>query len=493
MYFDTRYKLNYLNNIHTNMGKSRRNFIKESVAGATGLFVTVNGINTAGSEKAAGCRGSGNTSYNTSNDNLKSQVAEISESGSLKIPGEIAGMTLEELKEDYKNRIFNLYLPFWDKGGYDREFGGFMCELNDDGSIVNDEKYIWYQGRGIWAYSFLYNYFGKDKRYLEIAEKSREFLVKYMYMGEGKWRESVNRRGQPVSSTVSQGSAQDIYGALFAATGLVELSKATGNEEDLSLVKTSIWASVKAYDDPEYDGVRVEGVNKKGLRTQGHSFIMMSVLTNLLLFHKDDELEELQKEHVYHLMNHFWNPEYGIVNEDLFHDYSRIPGFEPVMYSGHSLEALWMIMDEALRINDKELFEVCQGRLRRVMEMTWDYVFGGFCTEFYYVFGKSGKCPGPEYDTKVMWAHAELLIATMKIYEITGEEWAREWYERGREFSLQYLANTGHGVWREAVDRFGENQKRPGISVYRKDNFHLIRYLMTNYLALDRMIKRIRI
>ena len=85
-----------------------------------------------------------------------------------KMPGLVNGMTLQKLRDDYKERIFRQYLPFWDKGGYDSKYGGFMCELNNDGSVRNDEKYIWYQGRGIWVYSYLYNNFGKNEQYLDV-------------------------------------------------------------------------------------------------------------------------------------------------------------------------------------------------------------------------------------------------------------------------------------------------------------------------------------
>ena len=65
------------------------------------------------------------------------------------IPDKIAGLLLEDLREDYRRRLFDMYLPYWEKGGYDAENGGFMCYLYEDGSVENDQKDIWYQGRGL--------------------------------------------------------------------------------------------------------------------------------------------------------------------------------------------------------------------------------------------------------------------------------------------------------------------------------------------------------
>jgi mannose/cellobiose epimerase-like protein (N-acyl-D-glucosamine 2-epimerase family) len=87
-----------------------------------------------------------------------------------------------------------------------------------------------------------------------------------------------------------------------------------------------------------------------------------------------------------------------------------------------------------------------------------------------------------------MWAHCEILIACLTILEYTGEVWAKEAYERARAYTLKTMANTGHGVWRQAVDRYGKDLKRVGISPKRKGNFHQPRMLMKNILSLERMI-----
>jgi len=404
------------------------------------------------------------------------------------LPQKIAGMTLRQLRADYYDRLFNQYLPFWDKGGYDRQFGGFMCELNDDGSVANDEKYIWYQGRGIWVYSFLYSHFGRDRRWLDIARNSREFMLKHMYAGEGKWVERVRRDG---SGTGELGS--NVYGWLFAAAGLVQYAVATDDKKSLDLAKKSILAAVKAYDRPDYTGGFMPGAGcvdppKEGLRAQAHSMIFVWVLTQLLRWHDDAQLAELQKTHVDLIVNRFWNADYGIANEYLSHDYRRVPGVEGWMYTGHTLETLWMVADEALRLGDRALFDTTAGRFRRVLEMTWDYVFDGCATEDFLVFDLPKHARGPKFEVKTMWTHCEILLGCMMILEYTGHEWAREWYERARAFTLRTMPVAGHGVWRQAVDRFGKDIQRVGINTTRKCNFHQPRYEMLNLLSLDRMI-----
>jgi len=403
------------------------------------------------------------------------------------IPDKIAGMLLEELRDDYYDRMFNQYLPFWDKGGYDSVNGGFMCELRDDGSVQMDQKDIWYQGRGIWVYSFIYNHFGKEPRMLEIAKKSRDFMVKHMHKGDGTWIKTVNRNGKPVEG-IGQGSSKDIYGAMFAAAGLIQYYRATDKEEDLELAKKSILKSVERYEKPDYDGVSLAGSNKLGLRSQGHSFMLVWTLPQLLDVHDDPTLDAVAREHLDMILTKYWNDDYGISNERLYHDYSRIPELAATMAPGHSVETHWMAMTEAIREKNGTTFNVLKNRIRRIIEMSWDYVFEGMGGNEYNVFATPDRSEGPVFDVKSMWVHTEILIATIMSLEYTGEVWAQEWYERARAFTLRTMT-TDHGVWRQAVDRYGKDKKRAGISIYRRGNFHQPRYMLMNILALDRMIK----
>ena len=188
-------------------------------------------------------------------------------------------------------------------------------------------------------------------------------------------------------------------------------------------------------------------------------------------------------------MDRFWNPDYGIANEYLRHDYTRLPEAAGHMFAGHALETLWIVMHEALRIKDRALFTTAKNRIRRLIEMCWDYVFDGWGDGNFFVHKTPEHDRGPQYEIKTMWAHCEILIACMTILEYTGEVWAKEWYERARAYLLRTMANTPHGVWRQAVDRHGKNLQRVGVSPKRKGNFHQPRMLMMNLLSLDRMIQ----
>ncbi len=409
-------------------------------------------------------------------------------------------LDLSHLAAQYRRELFDEYLPFWENGGFDEERGGFMCYLFDDGTVQDDRKDIWYQGRAIWVYAFLYNNLDRNSKWLDIAQKSRDFMVNHMHRGDGTWIDTVNRFGEPVAG-IDPSRDGNIYGALFAAAGLIQLAKATGNQEDLDLAKLTLRKSMLRYGDPSYPGVvlpdedvnrlRTLGHSVTGLRAQGHSFMMVWVVPQLLHIDSDDEFEKIAEEHLNLISNRFWNPDYGISNETLFHNYERIPGFEDQMVPGHSIETQWMAMVTAQQFGHERMADEFGNRMRRLTEMSWDYVYGGIGDTDFRVFAGEEKGIGADFSIKTMWAQTEVLVGAMKLFAKTDtastRSWAADWHNRAWEF-LQRTMPTGTGVWRQAVDRRGNGIDRPGISIHRKGNFHQPRCLMMNLLEIERMI-----
>ena len=407
--------------------------------------------------------------------------------------GTIAGMTIEELREEYRHRLLDRYLPFWDHGGYDEERGGVLCYLNDDGSVYDDEKPLWFQARAVFIYSLLYNEFGRNPRHLDIAQKTRDFIVRHMNAGGGNWYQRVRADGTLIGGIHDDATGEWFYGMLYVVEGLAELYGATGNTADIDIVRETLHAALEAYEDPEYTGAWNYGsypddLSLTGFRVQSHSMAIIGVLNRLLSHIDDSALEKLQKEHVDLVMNTYYNPELGITNENLRHDFSRIEGHEDYMQPGHSLETLWIVMFEAIRTKNAPLFEEAASRFRRYLELGWDFVFEGFGDMHYRVFDGPVRTCEKMYETKSMWSHTELLIGLLHIYEYTGEPWAREWYERVRAYSIRTF-ETDYGVWRLAVDRFGSEKKLRVYSAKRKENYHFPRQLIFNLLSLDRMIR----
>ena len=383
---------------------------------------------------------------------------------------------LEKLRDHYRKYLFEEYLPFWDEHGIDAERGGFTCVLDHDGTLLSTDKYMWYQGRGLWVYSYLYEQFGKEQ-HLEVARKTRDFLVRHGRDENGDWVQSLDREGNVVSPATRRG-----YAGLFVAEGLQAYARVSGDQEALELAVESLWRSLAMFDDPQRN--IDEGylpVSYPGLRTLGQHMVLILILSQMLEIFSDPRLEALADRVLEAIVERFWNPEYRLTNEGLDRDYGRPDDEnEDFVYLGHGIETLWMTLVEAMRRKDRELFELIAERFRRHVEVAWDDVYGG-------VF-RAMKVHGAFTFDKVLWAQEEVLIGCMILVEHTDWEWPAVWFGRMFDYVEEKfsLKQYGYPLYLNGGDR----KVTFTPHVQRKENYHHPRQVMRNLLALERMIER---
>jgi len=388
----------------------------------------------------------------------------------------IAGMDLVELRDQYRRDLHEDYAPFWKAHGVDLDIGGFMCEMDHDGTLVTTNKSMWYQGRGLWTHAFFYKNFG-DEWHLEASRKARDFMVKYGRDQDGDWVHGLDVNGNVIAPPDGIG-----YTGLFVAEGLMEYARATGDSESMDLAVQSFWRATEIYDNPERESPQGYVPNSyTGMRVQGFEMVTIVLLTQMVQEVNDSKLQSRLSQAVEVVLDKFWNPEYRLNNEILFNSYDR-PGDEneDFIYLGHAIETMWMLLHEAIRTRDKSLFDLAAERLKRHMEVGWDDVYDGFF--------RAMQVHGAYTFDKVLWLQEEVLIGTMILMEHTDWSWPAEWFDRTFHYVQDKfpLKKHGYAMWQMGGDRKVTFQ--PNTS--RKGNYHHPRHLMHNLLSIDRMIER---
>ncbi len=461
--------MNWLKEQKINRGK----FLTISAVTASGLMMGINGCLSKEGEK-------------TSDNKTLTKIDKL------------AGMPLEELLKQYRYYLFDDYLPFLDKYVIDHKYGGFMCNTDRDGKNITTNKTAWYEGRGIWVYSFLYNNIKKDPKYLEVARKSVEFILKNEPKGDSFWPSSFSREGEPISDP-----PDSFYGDLFIANGLSEYSKATGEEKYWNKAKEILLKCMKRYDNPDYGYIVTYGPggsyditkmarndtktptdinHPKGARVLGHWMVLIRLVSQMLEHKSDPDLEEIADRSIDAIMNHHFNSEYDLISEVMNHDLSRPEGaFSQFVYTGHAIETLWMLLYEAMRRNDKKLFNLSSERFQRHVEVAKDDVYGGVFRALINVDENIWKVD------KVLWAQEEVLIGSLYVLRHTRARWAKEMFEKQWAYVIDKypLKQYGYPLWILSADRkvtFEKHYSRVG-------NFHHPRHLMLNILNLEAMIK----
>ncbi len=446
----------------------RRKFLTGSAVLSSGLLMTTNACHTRQVEKA------------TKDTNI------------------LAGLNPEKLLEQYRYYLFDDFLPFMDKYVIDHKYGGFMCNTGRDGTNITQDKTAWYEGRGIWVYSFLYNKLKKDPKYLEIAQKSVEFILKNEPTGDDLWVGSFSKEGKPISDP-----PDNIYGDLFIANGLSEYSQASGEEEYWYKAKEILLKCLKIYNKPDYgyvvnygpggtfslknapanNNMIQEVKHDKGPRVLGHWMVIIRLASQMLEQKSDPELEKIADESIDAIMNYHFNPEYDLISEVLNHDLSRPEGpFSQFVYTGHAIETLWMLLYEAERKKDEKLFDLVAERFKRHVEVAWDDVYGGVFRSLVNVNENIWKVD------KVLWAQEEVLLGSLYMIEHTDDQWAKDMFAKMYDYVIDKfpLKQYGYPIWILGADRkvtFEEHYTRVG-------NFHHPRHLMLNILSLERIIER---
>ena len=70
------------------------------------------------------------------------------------------------LLDFYQNQLLNDTVPFWFPRSFDREHGGFLLMRDGDGSLIDDDKAVWIQGRATWLLSTFYSTIEKNAEWM---------------------------------------------------------------------------------------------------------------------------------------------------------------------------------------------------------------------------------------------------------------------------------------------------------------------------------------
>ena len=407
--------------------------------------------------------------------------------------GKLAGLPLQDLRRRYHAELFESVLPFWEKHGIDHEYGGVMHSLDYDGTVVRTNKLSWFQGRAIWVYSFLYNHFDRNPKYLEIARKAKDFLLRHAPQGDGWWAEEFARDGKVVKPFNG-----DLYGMYFAAEGLQEYAWAAKDDRAREMAFQLMKKLARRIEEPDFLCMDADAV---GQRTQGLWMVNLNTARQMVARWPDREMQALLDRSIEIVVKRHYNPEIGLNNEVLNRDFSRPADHATKCLLGHSVETLWMIGEEALRRGDKALWATCTERIRKHLDVGWDHVYGGF-SEWVNV-GQGGyvwpevtpvgttmvfKGVGEYFYMRPLWALHEILVATLHIVEQTGAEWAVRYFDMAQKVMDERYSMRGRGM--AGAMLFADRKMTYVPHTARQDNYHPPRQLMLALLTLDRMMKK---
>lgn len=347
----------------------------------------------------------------------------------------------------YKDALFNNVIPFWDKYSPDREFGGYFTCLLRDGKVFDTDKFLWLQGRQAWTYAMLCNKVEKREEWLSMSKLGIDFLKKAGTDKDGNFYFSLTREGRPLVQPYN------IFSDCFAAMAFSQYGQASGDEESLNLAKKTFQNILRRQDNPKgkYNKAFPDMRPLKG-------FSLPMILSNLCLelekLLPQDLVEETLAKCEHEVMRVFLDRDSGLIYENLHPDGSKSDSFEGRLINpGHGIEAMWFMMDLAVRKGDTELIHQAVEVTLNLIEYGWDKEYGGI---FYFKDVKGYPPQQLEWDQKLWWVHLETLVALAKGYQHTGDPRCAEWFKKVHDYSWAHFSDLEHGEWFGYLNRRGE-------------------------------------
>lgn len=385
-------------------------------------------------------------------------------------------MDKNTLIRTYRDTLLKDVIPFWLEHGLDRRHGGIMTALDRDGSILDTDKSVWFQGRAGWMFATLYNTVERRPEWLDAARSCVEFSRKHCHAPDGKMYFSVTREGKPLRMR------RYVYSEAFAAISYAAFAKATGEARWADEAQTC-WKRYLTYSF-EPGVMPAKGTDTRP--TMGMAPRMIAIVTAQELRENlgDDSVTPVIDRCIEEIRRYFVKPRRRAVMEVVGPGGKILDHFDGRMLNpGHAIEGAWFILHEGKRRGDSGMIRLGCDMLDWMWERGWDRKHGGLL----YNVDLDGK-PVQEYwhDMKFWWPHNEAIIATLMAYQMTGDEKYAAWHRMVHDWAYDHFPDPEYGEWFGYLHRDGRISTRLKGNLW-KGPFHLPRMQLKCWQVLEQI------
>jgi N-acylglucosamine 2-epimerase len=392
----------------------------------------------------------------------------------------------------YKKYLLDDVLPFWIRHGWDREQGGMWTCVDRDGTLLDSDKSVWFQGRAGWMFATVFNTIDPNPLWLEVAQSCVDFLDRCAgpfdhTVGTQTLSHMLSRRsGEAVPKlyfTVTRDAKplrmrRYYYSESFAAIAYAAMAKATQVERYYQAAVGMLEVFLRSVLDKSKAEPKTDA-RTRPTRGIGPWMIAMATaqelranLGDVAVYGKtcsewiDRCVEEIDQS--------FFKRELGVLMEVVGLDGEVLDHFDTRQLNpGHAIECAWFILHESRIRSDEGLQKLGLDILDCMWQRGWDKEYGGL---FYFrdVYDK----PVQEYwhDMKFWWPHCEAIIATALAWKLTGDEKYQRMHTDVHAWSFEHFADREFGEWFGYLHRDGRKSNTLKGSVW-KGPFHLPRML----------------
>ncbi|XP_068605121.1 N-acylglucosamine 2-epimerase [Brachionichthys hirsutus] len=360
----------------------------------------------------------------------------------------MSAVKLEEWRARIRSELDSV-VDFWLKHSHDLLHGGFFTCIGRDGSVYDELKYVWLQGRQVWMYCRLYRTMDRFHKpeILEAAEAGGEFLRRFGRVnagGSGPWKCAfcLTRDGRAVKVQRS------IFSECFYIMAMDELSRITG-DKDMQLEAEQVMEQLIYWVRQDSSGLGRPQLPGDVPTNSMAVPMMLLCLVQQLTEGREQKAVQVYRELgawcVQQILQHIQRGGKAIL-ETVSLDGSELPGCQGRLQNpGHALEAGWFLLQFSAAQGDEELQKIAIDKFVELpYETGWDKQYGGL----FYFLDVDGFCPTQlEWRMKLWWPHCEALIAFLMAYSQTKRPELLERFSQVYDYVFSHFPDGENGEW----------------------------------------------
>jgi N-acylglucosamine 2-epimerase len=386
---------------------------------------------------------------------------------------------LADLRTIYRDGLLLDTVPFWFPRCVDAEHGGYFTGVDRDGTVIQPDKSVWFQGRAAWTLSTLYNTVEQRPEWLEMARSGIEFMDRHCYDADGRMFFSVTRDGRALRKR------RYVFSEAFATIALAAYGIAAGDESRKRQALDLFRLMLRYLQEPGLLDPKVDTATRP-MKALAVPMILIATAQELRKAIDDPLLSETIDRCVAEIARDFLKPEFRCALETVGPGGEFIDTLEGRMVCpGHSIEAGWFVLQEARhRGGDAALVELGTRIIDWSMEIGWDREHGGV---LYYRDARGLPCTEYWHDMKFWWPHNEAIIATLLAARMTGDPKYGRWHTMVHDWAYTHFTDPLHGEWFGYLHRDGSVSTQVKGTMW-KGPFHLPRMQWFCWKLLDEWI-----
>ena len=375
----------------------------------------------------------------------------------------------------FKNELFNSCIPFWLKYSQDEVNGGIFTCLDRTGHIYSEDKSVWMQGRAGWMFSYIYNHTEKNDVYLKIAKSCIDFATDHCIDSDGRMFFTVTKEGKPLRKR------RYWFSETFYIMVNAEYYMATREECYLETARKYFDFVYKIYRDGGKDPYKITPkgfAETRNTKTLANPMILLNVAS--IMREADVERYSYYDKIITSLIEDikfFYKPEYKAMFENInAEDNSVILNTAScrVINPGHDIECSWFLLEEAVKRGDKEIVGFAKTVFDDAFALGWDKEYGGI---LYFKDVQGLPVEAYEHDMKLWWPHNEAMIASLMLYQVTGEKKYRDIFGKVSSYAFEHFSDPEFGEWFGYLRRDGLPTEPACKGHTYKGPFHVLRML----------------